>query len=334
MLRKLKLFITSGDHFTGHNLARYIISTDSKQRFECITVGGTDRSRMQDLERLGIKVVEYDVNDKNKLQQCLKGMDVVYVIPPHRTESEGSGRNLIEACKAANVHCVLLWSIIGVDQAKEKWMGCLHELERCLKQSGIKSHCIMRVNMYMENFLFYAQHVQRNGELPLPIGQGKFPPISIRDVNHFTSVVLSGKHRKGGDSDDESDDDDFRKIIWEEDAEKLTGPFVLSNKHHGKTYCLTGCEIVSGEELVRKASEAIGAQLKFRDIQPNEAERILHDQGELERSEIKLLLEMYNMVKEGNWNDVSKDFKKIVGKKPTNLSTFFQDHAHEFQPEK
>jgi len=332
MLRKLKLFITSGDHFTGHQLARYIVSTEGHERFESITVGGTDRSRMEDLERQGIKVVEYNVQDKNKLQQCLKGMDVVYVIPPHRTEREDSGRNLIEACKAAGVHCVLLWSIVGVDQAKEQWMKHMHELERCLKQSGIKSHCIIRVNMYMENFLFYAHHAQRNGELPLPIGQGKFPPISIRDVNHFTTVLLSGKHRKDDDKGDYNSD--MAPPVWEEDREQPTGPFVLSNEHHGKIYCLTGCEAVSGEELVRKASEAIGAQLKFKDIQPNEAERILRDQGELEQNEIKLLLEMYIMVKEGRWHEISKDFKKVTGKKPIHLVDFFQDHAHEFKPSK
>lgn len=108
----------------------------------------------------------------------------------------------------------------------------------------------------------------------------------------------------------------------------------MSVRRDRKVYCLTGSEVVDGEELVRRASEAVGARLKFKDIPQNEAERILRESQQLEQNEIKLLIEMYTMIKDNQWDEATKDYERIVGEKPTELRNFFEDHAREFKPQK
>lgn len=204
----------------------------------------------------------------------------------------------------------------------------------------------------MEFFLFYARQVQQKGELPLPTGEGKFAPISIRDVCRFAVVLLSGK-RKGGDDDRDDDDDDDRddddddrdesrkfdarhifKGKWTEDAETTTGPFRLPDRHHKKKYCLTGEKSVTGREIVQRASKALGADIKFRNIDRNEAERILKESQQLHQNEIELVLEAYEMIKQNKWDITTDDYKKVVGTKPKELERFFSDHQNEFKPRK
>jgi len=328
MPKKLKLFICSGDHYTGHHLARFLVS-QHQQRFERITVGATDESRVEDLKRQGIHVVIYNLDDRRELEKHLKGHDLVFLLPPHRTEKKEAGMNLLDACKHAGIRCVLLWSVMEAEKCKGVCKE-FAELEKRFKESGIEHRCNMRVGMYMQTFLAYSRHVQKNGELPLPIGEeGKFAPISMRDVSRFAACMLSGKkhHDVGGGRHPANDE-------WYEAHEDPAGPYAFPEEYRGKTYCLTGPRSVNGQELVQLASKAIGAKLRFKPVDRKESQRMLMEEGMYEEKEVELLLDMFDLVKRGELDNVTDDIEKVTGKKPMDAEEFFRDHARDFKPER
>ena len=55
-----------------------------------------------------------------------------------------------------------------------------------------------RPGFYAENLLLYAPQAQKEGVLPLPIGENhKFAPIALGDVAQVAAHVLSGKGKHG-----------------------------------------------------------------------------------------------------------------------------------------
>lgn len=65
----------------------------------------------------------------------------------------------------------------------------------------------------------------------------------------------------------------------------------------------------------------------FADISREDAEDLVSLIPGMDDSEVNLLLEQYDMVKNNKWNFVSNDYEKITGKKPTKLGEFFKESA-------
>jgi len=293
--------------------------------FSRITVGACDPSGVEDLKRHGIEVVIYDVRNCQELVKHFRGHDVIYIIPPNCNDMLEAVKKMIDATKEAGVKCALLWSVMGAEHHEsrsiaggKKWMQKFMEMEKHFKQSKIEHHCIMRTSIYMQTFLLYSRYVQENGEMPLPVQKGKFAPISLRDVTCFTVCLLSAKHGNEGERGSESRDP--------------SRPYVLPEEHRGKCYLLTGCELVTAPEAVERASDAIGAEIGYKQVDIREAKEILKQAGKMEEVEIDVLLETYQLIEEGKYENVSHDFEKVVRKKPLKLEEFFEDHAKEFQP--
>jgi NAD(P)H dehydrogenase (quinone) len=310
------LFITSADHDIGHNLARFIISSELKDCFKEIVCGGTNQERLDDLKRQGLKTVTYKLDDKHSLAQHMKGMNMVYVIPPFREHEPRHGCHLIDAAKEANVSCILLQSNLMADKANSPMMKQYVECEHHLQQVQVKHKAVVRIGHLTDTFLYMANHIQQQGEIPLPTGDEKFAPIRLRDVSRAVAYVLSGKKHQQG------------RLV-----DVGTGPSFLPKYTHGKME-LTGPESLTGEQVVQRASQAVGAQFKFKSAEPREVERILKESEDLEQNEIKLILEEYCLIKEGQFDHVSKDYEKITGRQASKVDEFFEENAHNFKPQK
>ncbi len=54
-------------------------------------------------------------------------------------------------------------------------------------------HVILRTSPFMETLFAFGGEM-RQGRLALPIGQGRFAPLSVDDLSHFACWILA--HRK------------------------------------------------------------------------------------------------------------------------------------------
>jgi len=268
-----------------------------------------------------------------------------------------SGQNMIDATHEAGVKCAILMSHYmsekaehggrggrGEDPAMTRERGkhgrmqllkVFHELEQHFQRSRIQNKCAIKSSLLMQTFLLYARQVQSQGVMPLATGDGKFAPISIRDISRFVVCLLSGKKRpEHGGGDRDRPNQDWRRLFnfdaWTVDPEAEP----MSPQHRGKCYNLTGHELVTGAELVERASEAVGARIKHKQVSLEDACNLLKESGMIEEMEIKLLIEIYCCIAHGHHEEPCNDFEKVTGRKPMSVEEFFQDHASDFKPSK
>ena len=157
---------------------------------------------------------------------------------------------------------------------------------------------------YMQNLMLWASDTRKTAALRFFLSRATadcFAPLYEEDVATVVSVLAAGPR--------------------------------LPAQAAGRTYNLTGPAALTGIEVAMLASVAVGAQLKYADIDRNATARILA--GELDPSEILLLLDLLALQSEagcaeGMWT--SSAIKDITGFRPTGLETFFVKNAASFMP--
>ncbi|CAI4214354.1 unnamed protein product [Parascedosporium putredinis] len=100
-------------------------------------------------------------------------------------------------------------------------------------------------------------------------------------------------------------------------------------------YALLCPKLCDGDELATAASQTLGIDLKYDEISPSEAKKVLKAQSESDASEQEYLLEYYTLVREGKTNYISTNaFHDVTGAHPTEPEEFFKIYKNEFKPAK
>ncbi|BDD56646.1 hypothetical protein MAP00_002076 [Monascus purpureus] len=312
--------ITSVDGNTGFVVAELLLSDENFSK-EIGTVTGLalnpDSEKCKDLVQLGAKTIAHQPGDVDSLAAAIKDTkaDAICIIPPAHGDKVNITTELIEATKKANVPNAIFLSSAGCDLAERDKQPRLREFidleAKFLEAKGDPSTqagyspVVIRAGFYAENLLLYSPQAKEKGVLPIPVGQNhKFPPVALGDVALLAGHILSAK-----------------------------GPHGFSDKHRGQLITLTGPMLLSGEEIARAASEALGTQIKFQDISEQEARKVLRRKTSNDDSEIQYLLEYYSLVREGKTNYVSTtSFHDVTGDRPQEPPDFFKVYEDEFRP--
>ncbi|KAJ3161781.1 hypothetical protein HDU86_006552 [Geranomyces michiganensis] len=328
--------ITSADGQTGHLVAELLLSDTFASKLggplTCLTY---DPSKVKDLEELGAVIVPMPSSSTSesgkkptksasaaatkKAHESLVAsledskVDTIMVIPPARDGKVELTKQLVEAAKEAGVQNVLLLSAAGCDFADPKEQPILRsfiEIERmvmeCKGDADVPlghSPCILRAGMYAETLLLLAKQAQAEGALRLPIGPThKCAPVALGDVALVAATVLTGEGDKGFHDD-----------------------------HRGQLITLTGPIMTAGNELVEAMEESIGVKLKFQDVKPEEAKKMLTNTSDVDPSEIEYLMEIFALARKGFLNYISTTaFIALTGQKPQELTEFFKTYSDEF----
>jgi uncharacterized protein YbjT (DUF2867 family) len=243
------------------------------------------------------------------------GCDTICLIPPAHKEKYDITVELISAAKKADVPNVLFISSAGCDLAERDKQPHLRQfidlesLALSAKGDGSTSlghsPCVIRAGFYAENLLTYAPQAQKEGILPLPVGEHHlFAPVALGDVAQLAAHVLTGKGENGFD-----------------------------DRHRGQLMVCTGPKLCTGSELATAASKALGVEMQFEDISEAEAKKVLKAQSDSDASELQYLLEYYSLVREGKTNYIATTaFVNVTGNSPQQPEEFFQVYAESFLP--
>jgi len=276
-------------------------------------------AKAKELGKMGAKIVPHKPGREREMVNTLKqtGCDTICLIPPTHREKFDITVELVNAAKKAGVQNVLFISSAGCDLAERDKQPRLREfidLEALVLSSKGDpnnplghSPCVIRAGFYAENLLLYAPQAQKDGILPLPIGENhKFAPVALGDVSQVAAHVLSGKGQHGFD-----------------------------DRHRGQLMVVTGPMLATGDELATAASKALGVAMEFENISEAEAKKVLHQQAtHHDESEKEYLLEYYSLVREGKTNYISTTaFHDVTGNHPQEPDEFFKVYAEEFKPE-
>jgi uncharacterized protein YbjT (DUF2867 family) len=123
-------------------------------------------------------------------------------------------------------------------------MAAFHaEVERLIAASGLAS-TILRPGMFASNTrLWWASQIQQGDVVQWPYGAAETAPIDERDIAAVAARALTEEGHAGGD------------------------------------YVLTGPESLSQAEQVSAIGDAIGRQLRFEELSPDEFRRAMADYG-------------------------------------------------------
>jgi len=285
-------------------LAIYLC-TELRSHFRHVTAGGTDESRLNELKRHGCNVKKYDFSNPESIKEAYKQHDIVILISPLHEggDNKSYGRVLIECVNKASVKSAMLMSVEAAEKCNSPAIKLIYEMEQMLgQQRALECWAILRTSFIMQSLLHLRTSIQQKRELPLCTGDKKFAPVSLHDVGNTIAAMASKKDTS------------------------------IEDHHRGKTYLLTGKDLVTGRDVASVASRALQSEIHFRPVSKSEFEQCIRENGKASHMEPELLAAMCNMVNEGTAGKKTDDVERLTGRKPTGLNEFFEKHEGDFAP--
>lgn len=114
-----------------------------------------------------------------------------------------------------------------------------------------------------------------------------------------------------------TDADDIADVVTE---------CLLSDKHNGQTYELTGPELLSFPEAVSIIAKATDREIQFQSLTLEEYIQMLREY-QVPEDYIWLVNYLFEQVLDGRNSRITNDIEKVTGHKPTNFTTYANETA-------
>jgi uncharacterized protein YbjT (DUF2867 family) len=175
-------------------------------------------------------------------------------------------------------------------QQRQHWLG-----EQALMWSGLPVVTI-RPTVFLEGFFLplTGPSVRDRNRIELPFGQGKTSPVSTADVARVVAEVLADPQ-----------------------------------PHLGKVIELTGPRSQDMHAVAREYSDALGREITYADIPPEDWERELKRAG-LPEHLTHHLVTMAELNRVGRYDRMADGVARVTGRPPMTVTEFVSLHADEF----
>ena len=256
-----------------------------------------DESKAQGLRDQGVEVVSGDLDKPETLEAAFSGVDKVFLITAPNPNQVTQARNAIAAAKrAGSPHIVRLsaHAVKDMPGALPRVSAQHAEIDTELKASGLP-YTILRPHNFMQNTFMAAQTVASDGAMYMPLKEGEFGMIDLRDIVDVAAKVLT----EAG--------------------------------HEGKTYDLTGPASISAHDIAAGLSKALGKEVKYVDVPLEAAREAMVGMG-LPEWIVGALNEYNKAFSEGSGDFTTNDFEEITGHPARSYETFASDFAQAFAP--
>jgi uncharacterized protein YbjT (DUF2867 family) len=241
MEKAQQVLVIGGTGTIGSELVKLLI--EYKQKVRVLT---RNPKKAKGIFESSVKLIKGDLAFRETLDKAFKGIDKAFILSQPLSDSFSSNEdNAYFAAKRNKVkHVVKLSGLNSITTflagtALGTWQL---ESEDNLRYSGL-SWTILRPAFFFSNLTKIFTVIEKGG-LFLPSGNGKDAPIDPRDVADVAAKIL-----------------------------------IDSDGHVGRTYELTGPELLSYAEMVQKISEVSGVKLQFIDVPKEDWKKALQDNG-------------------------------------------------------
>jgi uncharacterized protein YbjT (DUF2867 family) len=117
-----------------------------------------------------------------------------------------------------------------------------------------------------------------------------------------------------------------------EDIALVAATVLTEEGHGGKTYAITGPELLSYQEAAEQLSDVIGKTIHYANPSPEVYTQALKDAGAPDFI-ASYMIPVYSMITDGKVAVLSDDVERLTGKKPTQLRVVLErDFAAVPQP--
>jgi uncharacterized protein YbjT (DUF2867 family) len=166
-------------------------------------------------------------------------------------------------------------------------------IEAHLEGSGL-AHTLLRPNAYLQNLLALAPVVSRTRGFPMSAGDGQVGMIDARDVAAVAAAVV-------------------------------TAP----DEHAGRTYRLTGPDLVTYTDVATELAAALGHPVEYRRITPAEHRAAMIGAG-VPETVADSNAQAFGLIAEGDAAWLSDDVKTLTGETPRSLRSFVAEYVGVF----
>jgi NAD(P)H dehydrogenase (quinone) len=269
---------------TGHLGSAVISQLLKNTPAHNIVAFARDENKANHLKEKGIEVRIGTYDDISSLNLAMKGIEKLLLISGNGPTRLQQHKNVIDAAKKAGLRHIIFTSVALKDMktaAIRSLMGDLYQAEDYIKESGL-TYTLLRNTLYTgATPLFGGVRVIQTGIL-LPSGNGRVPFALRREMGEAAANAL------------------------------------LQNGHENQTYEITGSALYSYVDVARELSALSGKTVTYTDADPLTFPNKLKEFG-LPEFVVLLVSGFAADVKSHQFEIVTKDLEKLLGKKPASL---------------
>jgi uncharacterized protein YbjT (DUF2867 family) len=196
------------------------------------------------------------------------------------------------AARAGAGHVIKVTSNASADSpiARRRWQT---EIEAGLAASGL-AHTLLRSNAYMQNVLALAPAIAKTSGFGSSAGQGRVGMIDARDLGAVAAEIAASPA-----------------------------------SHAGKTYWLTGPELISNYDVAVALSKLLGRTITYRELSFDEDRDTMIRAGVPEPI-AEMNAQAFSMIADGDAEWVTEDVPSLLGRPARSFEQFAADYASAF----
>jgi NAD(P)H dehydrogenase (quinone) len=256
-------------------------------------------NKLETFAELGADTRQGDFDDYLSLLDAFAGGDKMLMISTSRAgQREPQHRNAVNAAKAAGIKHIVYTSFVGKPQADDSVAVHDHRItEALIKESGI-AWTFLRNSQYIE--------AMRDAAAPAALSSGQW-------------LSASG--------------DGTIAMISREDCIRAAVTVMATEGHQGKTYNITGPELISFRELCDLICELTGKPIAYKDITAEELYAFFDSLGIPRTAQDDHVVDGFGWcsddmvsfettIKNGGFAVISDDVEQLTGQKPETVRAF------------
>jgi len=287
-----KILITGATGNIGFEVIKFLnIITTSHS----IVVGvrNIEKAKIVFKDYSNLEYVHFDFEDSNTFDKALTGIDRVFLLrPPHISDIDTYFRPLIATIKKNDIKEIVFLSVQGAEKSK---VIPHNKIEHLINESGF-DYIFLRPSYFMQNLTTtLIGDIKTKREINLPSGEAKFNWIDIENIGEATAILLDRF-------------DDFKNHAYE----------------------ITGLENENFSKVVSLINNSIQIPIRFRNVNPLRFYNLKKRDG-MVKGMIIVMIMLHFLPRFQKEPRISDFYKRLTGKKPTDLRTFIEREKAKFE---
>jgi uncharacterized protein YbjT (DUF2867 family) len=252
-----------------------------------------NEAKAEGLKAAGVELVVGDIGDASAVTRALQGVEKALLLLPNGKTQQANEQQFTDLAGAAGVkHLVKLSSMEAVAHAETPIPQAHWAVEEYIRASGIP-WTMVKPNFFMQNLLASANSIKTQKKFSLPMGEGTTGMADIRDIAAVCVEVLTGKG------------------------------------HTGKSYEITGPEVLTFHDVAARFSEVLGEKIEYVPMPMDQFRTRMT--GVLEPWHLNAVCELFREIAEIGLNHTTDTFRQLLGREPRSVTEFIRDHSAVFR---
>ena len=246
------------------------------------------------VRQAGVEVIPGSLEDEDAVSAALQGCDRAFLLMANSRQQLELEKSFVDTAVETGVGHIVKMSANGADSHSTALLKRYHgDSEQYIRESGL-SYTLVRPNFFMQNMLHVAGSIVEQDKFFMPMRAGQVGIIDVRDVAHFILAVLT------------------------------------SSGHNGKTYEITGPELLSFHDIASQLSEVMGRGISYIDQPAAEFKSSLL-QWVPDDWYVDTVSELFELIAQGSGAILNDEYTRVTGREPTTLRRFFHDYSSFFE---